>query len=285
MNTLGIDIGGTSVKAAVLCDGEQVGVGRSTRYDRPDRASLVRAIGEATAVATEKLAGRAIDAVGICVPGVLNVAGDAVERSVNVPGLTGVPLRELASASGFGSAPVRGVSDVHAAAHDLWVREKLSGRLWVLALGTGVGGIVLDGGVPLRVSGQSSGHFGQVDVSLEDDPPVPVGPDGGRGGLEGYIGLRALQARYGAGLSGFPASMEQSPIRALVRAIRIGHAIYRPQHVRLAGGVALLIAPKVLELQASVNDGLTGLARSGWTLGVGSDLFHAGRGAARLAAE
>jgi hypothetical protein len=57
-----------------------------------------------------------------------------------------------------------------------------------------VGASVLDeGGKFLHVSGESPGHFGQLDVSLETDPPI--GPDGGAGSLEAYIGTAALIAR------------------------------------------------------------------------------------------
>jgi predicted NBD/HSP70 family sugar kinase len=285
MITLGIDIGGTSVKAAILRDGTPVGNGRSARYDKPDRGTLVSAIAEAVARARETLGSPGPDSIGLCAPGVLSASGDFIERSINVPGLVGVPLSELL-AGALGSVPskLHIVPDVHAAAEDVVQAGRLNGRVWVLALGTGVGGIVMDDGVPLRVSGRSSGHIGQIDVTLDDAPPIPTGPDGGRGGLEGYIGLRALQARYGQGLSGFTAGSDQPPMRALARAIRIGHAVYRPQHVRLVGGVALLIAQRGHDLLGLVSSGLTSLAREGWTLGFGSDLFHAARGAARLAA-
>jgi len=281
MTALGIDIGGTSVKVALMAGSHAQGVGRSFRYDKPDRTEVCRAIADAF----QKASGSpgSVTTVGLCAPGLLAPTGDRVERSVNVPGLAGVPLQELVTEATRSSGRVLIVSDVHAAAHDLITSEGLSGRVWTLALGTGVGGIVLDDGVPLRVSGNSSGHIGQIDVSLDDDPPVPVGADGGRGGLEGYIGLRSLQARYGSNLGGFTGSAGQAPGRALIKAIRIGHAIYRPMHIRLVGGVALLMADHIQAIHEATLEGLTSLARPGWTLGVGQDLFHAARGAAKLA--
>ena len=55
---------------------------------------------------------------------------------------------------------------------------------------------VLDDGVPLFIEGASPGHLGQVDCSIEGD--FVIGPDGGSGSLEGYIGVPALIKRYGS---------------------------------------------------------------------------------------
>jgi hypothetical protein len=62
-----------------------------------------------------------------------------------------------------------------------------------------VGAAVLDDGKLLRVEGDSPGHIGQIDVSIPGADCI--GPDGGAGGLEGYIGVPALQRSLGADLS------------------------------------------------------------------------------------
>jgi hypothetical protein len=146
---------------------------------------------------------------------------------------------------------------------------------------------VLDDGLPLHVSGTSPGHLGQIDVSIDlPGEPTPIGPDGGRGGLEAYIGLPALRARYGEGFADRLQALtpDDPPLLALARAIRIAHAIYRPQHIALLGGVGLRLAPVLPDLKARVDDALTSVARSGWTLSSGDSDLHAARGAARLAA-
>ena len=81
MRALGIDIGGTSVKVAVMEEGRTVITGQSPFYARPDTASLVAAIKAA-------VAGRvtAVDAAGICVPGLLDREKRMITLSVNVPG-------------------------------------------------------------------------------------------------------------------------------------------------------------------------------------------------------
>jgi len=68
-----------------------------------------------------------------------------------------------------------------------------------------------------------------------------------------------------------------------VRAIRIAHAIYRPQHICLTGGVGIRLAGLVGQIKARVETGLTRVAREGWTLSVGESDYHAACGAARWA--
>ena len=74
-------------------------------------------------------------------------------------------------------------------------------------------------------------------------------------------------------------------MRALARALRCAHALYRPQRIALLGGVGVRFGRHVPALRAMTADGLTVLARPGWTLETGDDDHHAARGAARLAGE
>ena len=156
----------------------------------------------------------------------------------------------------------------------------------MISLGTGVGACVMDEGTPLRVSGTTPGHLGQVDVTL-DDADTPVGPDGGRGGLEAYVGLPAMLARFRCTPDTLQPhlTIDSAPVLALVRAIRIAHAIYRPMHVRLAGGVGVRLGAIAGEIRSRVAAALTGVAREGWTLEAARSEFHAASGAARLALE
>lgn len=291
MALLGVDIGGTRVKCAVGEAGGAWSVCASSVYDRPDAGAIARSVAETVERLDRSV--HEVGAVGVCLPGVYDPDRRAVVRSVNLPGLEGVPIDRLLPESvralaRFGDEfRCRVVSDARAAAED-WVRTHgRTGRVLSLSLGTGVGACVLDDGCPLRVSGDSPGHFGQIDVSIETEADRrPVGPDGGRGGLEAYIGARALAARLGTNPAEWIGRLrvDSAPLEALARAIRVGHAIYRPDRVVLLGGVGLALRPLLHDLDARVRDGLTGLARPGWRLEVGDDEFHAARGAAQLAA-
>jgi len=278
---IGIDIGGTSVKAAAVEGGKVAWTGRSAPYRQPTRDGLAAAIRQA-------LGGRSVGAsgieVGLCVPGLLADDRRTVTHSVNIPGLNGVDLHALVAAAGVQPDAVAVVTDAFATAYDLYVGQRLTGRLFMLAVGAGVGAAVLDeGGRSLLVDGDSPGHFGQLDVSLEDEPVV--GPDGGAGSLEGYLSAGALARRYG----GDPhATVDQigpddPPVRALARAIRIAHALYRPHHVCLAGGIGIRLGRLLPDLRRHVEQHLTNIARPGWTLSVGDSDFHAAQGAARYA--
>lgn len=273
---LGIDIGGTTVKAAAITDQQVLWTARSESYSRPRVEQLIAAVRQACANAPANICG-----VGLCVPGLRDEAKQRITYAANLPGLASVTLSELVF-RGTGSRlhPVV-INDANATAYDIYATRGTTGRLLVLTIGSGVGASVLDDGKPLFVDGESPGHIGQIDVSLEGEPVIA--PDGGRGGLEGYLGAAALAARYGAD----PASQIRpgdAPFRALVRAIRICHAIYRPAHICLAGGAGIRLGHLVEELRTAVSDNLTALARQGSTLFTGDSDYHAARGAARIAA-
>jgi predicted NBD/HSP70 family sugar kinase len=284
MKSLGIDIGGTSAKLAMIQrdggDFRTLWTAQSPFYARPTTDQL-------TAALRETAANRATDAdvAGICVPGRLDREKRAITLSVNVPGLMGVTIDEIvSSALGNGVPPVQILNDAVATATDAIAAKKLTGRLVSIALGTGVGMGVLDDGVPLFIEGASPGHIGQVDVTIPGAEDV-IGPDNGRGSVEGYLGVPALIARYGSTKIFLEtATVDDVPIKALVRAIRITHAIYRPAHVILVGGIGIRLARMRQEIEDACNDQLTSVADPHWKLHVGEHDFHAALGAARLAA-
>lgn len=293
---LGIDIGGTSIKAAVI-GGKSEWTQRSAVYERPDREQLLRVLREAIERCSPDVRSR-VTVAGICTPGLVDPNTGVIQRAVNVPGLEGWSpdavvregLRDLLPEL----ARVHACTDAHAAAHDFAITHAPAGRLLAISMGTGIGACVLDPVVmgqgvewrSLSVSGRGPGHIGQIDVSIEGAEDVPVGADGGRGSLEAYMGLRALKARFGGKLSEVELGRldpTAPPLAALVKALRICHAIYRPQCVALLGGVGIRLQPIAGWLSAAVGTGLTGLAREGWSLKCGSSDFHAALGAARLA--
>jgi predicted NBD/HSP70 family sugar kinase len=225
------------------------------------------------------------DAVGICVPGLMDPQRRAVSLSVNVPGLVDWPLDDLLRQGIGPSLPAAVIlPDSGAAAYDIYTSRHLTGRLLVLVLGTGVGAAVMDPGGLLRVDGDSPGHLGQVDVSLEGQPII--GPDGGAGSLEGYIGAAALRNRYGENFAAVLPTLNISapPLRALARIIRISHALYRPHDICLAGGIGNALRPHLPLIRELIDTDLTRIARQGWTLTCGDHDHHAALGIAKFAA-
>jgi len=286
LSAIGFDIGGTSVKAALVRDGSVLATARSQRYAQPSADEL-----EASLAACVAGLGSPADiaSVGLCLPGVLAADGSHIEHCVNIPALEGLDLAGLVgTVVRVRSAP--GVfGDAHAAAAGYWRENRGQGRLLSLAIGTGVGACVLDDGVLLRVTGSSSGHIGQTDVGPCDDEETspPIGPDGGRHSLESYLGVPALRARYGPKFADRLQSISISdpPMRALVRAIRICHAIYTPRRVVLLGGIGIRLADFAPEIKAAVDEHLTSVADPQWRLETGSSDHHAAIGAAFLGSE
>lgn len=286
MSALGFDIGGTSIKAALIRDGRVCATTRSERYAQPSAAHLQACIGACVAGLGSP---SDVTSVGLCLPGVLSADRSHIEHSVNIPALEGLDLTGLLRAAvSVRTAP--GVfGDAHAAAAGYWRENPGPGRMLALAIGTGVGACVLGEGLLLRVTGSSSGHIGQADVGPCDDheSSPPIGPDGGRHSLESYLGLPALRARYGPGFASRldNLSMDDPPMRALVRAVRICHAIYTPRRVVLLGGVGIRLAEHAPAIKAAVDTDLTSVADRAWRLETGTSDHHAAVGAAYLGAE
>ncbi len=275
---VGLDIGGSSVKAAVFRNGRCIKTVRSADYSQPGHGTLQ------TAMAWCLQGVEDVGAVGVCLPGLVDSKTRKVIACANIPSLVGVRVESFVRMTlRIGArAPVKICSDALAAAFDIQHERRLKGRLLVLVLGTGVGCAVLDGTKPLDVDHASAGHIGQIDVSIAGHDVI--GPDGGAGGLEGYIGapaLRKLHPEMPPDQALATYSGDEPAIRALVRAIRVAHAIYRPQHVVLAGGIGMALRHLLPTIKRQVQRDLTSLARPKWTLDCASDLFHAARGAAR----
>ena len=272
---LGIDIGGTGVKVACP-SGDRWSLGTSDRYTRPTREQLLSALRQAIERAGVRT--NVVSSVGLCVPGIPSPDSSRIDIAVNVPGLVGWPFQELVSQA-IGHCPERIVRliDADAAATDWYETHHPSGRTLALVLGTGVGMCVLDEGQPLRITDGGSGHIGQIDVSLDDD--APIGPDGGRGGLEGYLGAQAIMRENSLERAFAPNAPATA---ALARAVRICHAIYRPDRVVLLGGIGVRI-PSLEPIRSAVCDRLTSIAKPEWLLCRGDDDHHAARGASRLA--
>lgn len=188
MRALGIDVGGTHVKAVVLEDGRIVARSETPTLSEdggPD-AVLRRVAGLAREVG-------AWDSVGVALPGLFDEDG----RAVLLPNLAGdwtdAPIAEPLTAAL--ERPVRLVNDGHAFA--LAESSLGAGRgarnVMCIVCGTGIGGgLVLDGSLHLGPRGRA-GEFGHHTV-VEDGLECGCG---NRGCLELYAGSRAIARSAG----------------------------------------------------------------------------------------
>ncbi|MCX5677439.1 MAG: ROK family protein [Planctomycetota bacterium] len=280
---VGIDIGGTAIKLAALLGDREPVCRTSDSYSQPSREVLERHLqkcwGELLAQ-TGPLSHAELS-VGVCIAGPLTPGG-VLEAAANLPAMIGVEIAAWAQGVLGLARPPCVMTDALAAALGEYHANPLRGRALYLALGAGVGGVVLDDGRPLLVARGTSGHFGHIDVS-GGQIDAPSTAAAGRGALEAYIGAEALR-RAGVDLEtpaglGHPALA--AALAALARGLRILLALYRPDHVVLLGGVGLKLQPLLPRLEAQVRDRLTTAAPAHFTLGCGqAGYFAAALGAA-----
>ncbi len=254
---LGLDLGGTNIKWAVLAshDGSWTTVGTGTTPTHADesRDAVVARLAETAQAAIA--AHGPVASLGVGVPGLYDPESGITEFLVNFPGgWRGVPIvGPMRVALGL---PVALIND--ARAFGLAELRQGAGRgvrsMIGLTLGTGVGGVVaIDGRVLHGYKGRA-GELGHQTI----DPDGPWCNCGNRGCVEAYC--RADQIELACGT----ASVEEAVLaahRGDARAIRglrdtgrylgigIANAIVaiNPDRVVLGGGVAaageLILAP------------------------------------------
>lgn len=186
MRAIGVDIGGTRIKAG-LVDREGRTL-RQTAIETPiDPEEFKRALAgliSDLARGAEELAG-----VGIGCKGIIDYETTRIEV---LPGLLrpleGTLLSELVPLR----VPVRADNDakVALAGELLWGAARGRRNVVLLTLGTGVGGAVLAEGKFLRGVGGVAGHLGHYTL----DPDGPVCICGNHGCLEAYFSADAIEA-------------------------------------------------------------------------------------------
>jgi len=239
MRSLGLDLGGTNIKMAIVDEGEVV-----QRDEAPTRsgdgvdAVLARLVELALGVGP-------VDSVGVALPGLFDADGVAVLLPNLYGDWSGKPVRAPLE-QGLGRT-VALVNDGHAFA--LAEARLGAGRggvdVMCVVCGTGIGGgLVLDGRLRLGPE-QRAGEFGHHTV-VEDGPVCECG---NRGCLELYAGARAIAAAAGAPTFdeavARAATGDERAATALARAgTLVGLAIANvlificPDRVVVGGGVA-----------------------------------------------
>jgi glucokinase len=164
--TIGVDIGGTNVRAAVVnADGEEVA--REWAPSPPDDWGAIRA--QVLALVAALRAHHDIAAVGIGAAGMVDRDG-VIHYAPNVPGFLGTPVRaEIAAGTGL---PTIVDNDANAAAWGELVHGAARGvrDALVITLGTGIGGGIVSDGRVLRGAHGFAAEVGHFTV----DPQGPL---------------------------------------------------------------------------------------------------------------
>ncbi len=266
--TLGVDIGGTNTKVALVRTGVATNI--ETFPTGSDSARLVANICEAE----RRCRQGPLRGAGVAVAGFLNAARDRLAYNPNLAWLAGFPLREaLAEALGTG---VRLEVDSNAAClaeHHLG-SGRGSRRFLCLVAGTGLGGGMMIDGDLLRFNGECLGDVGHVVV----DPDGPACSCGGRGCAEAMVSERGIVENAGAGdtLRDVIESATQGDPRAVEalagagRALGIAMAslaqIFSPDRIALAGGLAEAGALVTSAAELSFRQAVNAEARSAVTV-------------------
>ncbi len=184
---LGIDIGGTNVKMALVSPvGKILTRGLIETDVKQGPEDVFKRI--ALAVPTLLTGGRRLVAAGIGCAGLIDVGRGVLLTSPNLPSWREVPIRRIAGR-------VLGVqtvvdNDANAAAYGEYRAGAGRGydNVVCITLGTGVGGGIISDGKVLRGGHNFAGEIGHVAINM-DGPRCKCG---NRGCLEAYIGKQAL---------------------------------------------------------------------------------------------
>ncbi|MEQ1860117.1 MAG: ROK family protein [Chthoniobacteraceae bacterium] len=243
MNAIGIDLGGTQIKAVVVSKSGEVlrRELRATNDDGTDGfAGAVRAV-------VEEL-GRDLP-LGLSAPGLARADGRAI---ASMPGrMHG--LEDLDWTSFLGrERPVPVMNDAHASLiGEAWTGAARGFRdVIMLTLGTGVGGAIISDGKLLRGHLGRGGHLGHTCVDFNEAPD----DTGMRGSLEVFCGNQNVRERTGGR---FATTHE------LVAAYRSGDAEAEKCWLRSVRALACAIASftNILDCEAAIIGG--GIAQAG----------------------
>jgi len=253
---IGIDLGGTNVKAALIdgADGKVLAMLSRPTFDGefvgdvPRFAVTVREmVGE-----LEAMAGQGDLGVGLSAPGVANPHGHCIDW---MPGrMCGL---EKFDWPGFMQRDVRVLNDAQSALlGEIWIgAAKGCSDAFLLTLGTGVGGAVVSGGRLLRGAIGRAGHLGHITVDAMGAKDACNTP----GSLEDAVGNWTIQERGGG---------RYANTLALVAAVQAGDAqaneVWTISLKKLAAAIASLI--NVLDPEVVIIGG-------GIASGAGASLF------------
>ncbi len=287
MITLGIDIGGTSVKVCLADSpaGNDMEFARSEPYANPTRSELINAIGSAVSSLGVQI--KQIQAVGMCLPGRQSPTQDSIEFSQNMPCLNGWRFAQmLESVLGSSTVKYNVLSDVSASGQAYLHANPCSGRVAIIAVGTGVGLGIFDNGEQVGIGGRGIGHLGMLDIGRLGDEDR-FDNQGAKNTIESYLGARAIEERFPDVASALCSqeigslAVDEPIFQALVGMIRIVHAIYTPSEIVLMGGIGSAFSVHRERIYALANDGLTPMACSSWKLSFAAHPYFAAIGAAR----
>lgn len=260
--TIGLDLGGTQVRAALVRAGKVL-ARAAVRTDVSGPDAVMRQFGALVAEVSQAAGDAPIRAVGMCAPGPLDTESGIIDHIPTLPGWEQFPLRDRLSAI-FG-LPAIVENDGIAAAFGEWQHGAARGldHLVYVTVSTGIGGgVVVDGRLMHGARGMG-GHVGHFTLVAEG----PVCSCGRVGCFEAVAAGTAFGKRARAAAAANPdsylggiAEREKVEGRHAVEGARSGDAaclalvaeeadllgsgfasllhLYSPQMIVMGGGVS-----------------------------------------------
>src|SRR5215210_1933037 len=165
---IGIDLGGTTIKSALVTASGQIVHETRAATERNDSQALLSQIVEAvTSLRDDDRAGGRAAAVGMGIPGLVNRQTNRIEVMPNLPPLSDVDITaEIARGAGL---PIAIDNDANAAAYAELQAGAARGKreVFFVALGTGIGaGLIINGQIYRGAAG-FAGEFGHMTIDPE----------------------------------------------------------------------------------------------------------------------
>ncbi|MFK7846357.1 MAG: ROK family protein [Rhodothermales bacterium] len=195
--SVGVDLGGTSIKAALVKEGEGIVEYRKTDTNAHEgKDSVLENISTLIKELTTFSPVGAIAGIGIGAPGAVNWERTTVNNPPNLPGWGIVNLKQALSVRLGTDLPIIVENDANVAG--LGSAHYGAGMPYdsfiLVTLGTGVGGVIIYNNTIFRGSTGGAGEIGHMTIDYEG----PIDHAGVSGSIEAYIGQRYLSrnARY-----------------------------------------------------------------------------------------
>ncbi len=184
---LGIDLGGTRIKAARFSSvGVRESESQSSSHGNENSEEIFEALHSA---ASDLIGGDRLAGVGVGVAGVFDPQSGKIVNSPNMPSLNGFDLRGRVR-SAFGEIPIHMMNDANAAALGEFHAGAGAGAgsMFLLTLGTGVGGGFVIGGEIWEGAASVAGEVGHMCIQAGG----ALCNCGAKGCLEAYVSSWAL---------------------------------------------------------------------------------------------
>jgi glucokinase len=193
---VGIDLGGTSVKAGLVDDAGTIlhHARVETQAERgPEHVlgRIVRAVHEVLPALPD---GEGILGVGIGAPGKVSMDRTTVSKPPNFPGWETVNITESLAGLVPGTVTVGNDANVAGLGSAHWGAARSFDSFIMITLGTGVGGAIIHNNRLFRGTTGGAGEIGHLSIDYEG----PYARSGVAGAIEAYLGLHFLSrhARY-----------------------------------------------------------------------------------------